>query len=101
MLRPQMTQTKTQERKQAMNNRYIDETLDYKLVVQQSVASKANGHLVYAIVNKETDVVEAEVPFLVQGYEGLYEMQSTLDDWRNKFSDKSKEKEKESDILVN
>ena len=38
-----------------MNNRYIDETLDYKLVVQASVASKANGHLVYAIVNKETE----------------------------------------------
>ena len=84
-----------------MNSRYIEETLDYKLVVQQSIASKVNGHLVYAIINKETDVVEAEVPFLVQGYEGLYEMQSTLDDWRNKFSDKSKEKEKESEILVN
>ena len=46
-----------------MNSRYLDETLDYKLVVQASVASKGNGHAVYAIVNKETDVVEAEVPF--------------------------------------
>tara|TARA_R100001086_G_C11634228_1_gene202592 strand:+ start:107 stop:364 length:258 start_codon:yes stop_codon:yes gene_type:complete len=85
-----------------MNNRYIDETLDYKLVVQASVASKANGHLVYAIVNKETDVVEAEVPFLVQGYEGLHEMQATLDDWRKKFDSKQiKETEKESEILIN
>tara|TARA_R100001082_G_C4317004_1_gene139370 strand:- start:5 stop:262 length:258 start_codon:yes stop_codon:yes gene_type:complete len=85
-----------------MNNRYIDETLDYKLVVQKSVAVKANGHLVYAIVNKETDVVEAEVPFLVQGYEGLYEMQATLDDWRKKFDSKQiKETEKESEILIN
>ena len=85
-----------------MNKRYIDETLDYKLVVQKSVAVKANGHLVYAIVNKETDVVEAEVPFLVQGYEGLYEMQATLDDWRKKFDSKQiKETEKESEILIN
>tara|TARA_R100001082_G_scaffold13564_2_gene6993 strand:+ start:1174 stop:1428 length:255 start_codon:yes stop_codon:yes gene_type:complete len=84
-----------------MNNRYIEETLDYKLVVQSSVASKANGHLVYAIVNKETDVVEAEVAFLVQGYEGLYEMQDSLDRWRNKFADKNKQTEKESEILVN
>ena len=83
-----------------MNNRYIDETLDYKLIVQQSVASKANGHLVYAIVNKETDVVEAEVPFLVQGYEGLHEMQATLDNWRDKHSEAGS-KEKESEILVN
>jgi len=84
-----------------MNSRFIDETLDYKLIVQQSVASKANGHLVYAIVNKETDVVEAEVPFLVQGYEGLYEMQDTLDKWRNKFDNKKNEDKKESEILVN
>jgi len=83
-----------------MNNRYIDETLDYKLIVQQSVASKANGHLVYAIINKETDVVEAEVPFLVQGYEGLHEMQATLDNWRDKHSEAGS-KEKESEILVN
>ena len=84
-----------------MNSRFIDETLDYKLIVQQSVASKANGHLVYAIVNKETDVVEAEVPFLVQGYEGLYEMQDTLDKWRNKFDNKKNEDKNESEILVN
>ena len=84
-----------------MNSRFIDETLDYKLIVQQSVASKANGHLVYAIVNKETDVVEAEVPFLVQGYEGSYEMQDTLDKWRNKFDNKKNEDKKESEILVN
>ena len=85
-----------------MNNRYIEETLDYKLVVQQSVASKLNGHLVYAIVNKETDVIEAEVPFLVQGYEGLYEMQASLDSWREKFEDNQFNKEeKESEILVN
>ena len=84
-----------------MNNRYIEETLDYKLVVQQSVASKLNGHLVYAIINKETDVVEAEVPFLVQGYEGLYEMQATLDDWRDKFAEKARKKEEESKVLIN
>ena len=85
-----------------MNNRYIEETLDYKLVVQQSVASKLNGHLVYAIINKETDVVEAEVPFLVQGYEGLYEMQASLDSWREKFESKKLEKkEQESEILIN
>jgi len=84
-----------------MNNRFIDETLDYKLVVQGSVTAKSNGHLVYAIVNKETDVVEAEVPFLVQGYDGLYEMQATLDDWRDKFAEKSKKKEQESEILIN
>jgi len=85
-----------------MNSRFIDETLDYKLIVQQSVASKANGHLVYAIVNKETDVVEAEVPFLVQGYEGLHEMQDTLDKWREKFDSKNaQEKEENSEILVN
>jgi len=85
-----------------MNSRYIEETLDYKLVVQQSVASKLNGHLVYAIVNKETDVIEAEVPFLVQGYEGLYEMQASLDSWREKFEDNQFNKEeKESEILVN
>lgn len=84
-----------------MNNRYIDETLDYKLIVQQSVASKANGHLVYAIVNKETDVVEAEVPFLVQGYEGLHEMQASLDNWRDKFDQKKREQKEESEILIN
>ena len=85
-----------------MNSRYIEETLDYKLVVQQSIASKVNGHLVYAIINKETDVVEAEVPFLVQGYEGLYEMQDSLDKWRDKFETKKvNEVGKESEILVN
>ena len=85
-----------------MNSRYIEETLDYKLVVQQSIASKVNGHLVYAIINKETDVIEAEVPFLVQGYEGLYEMQDSLDKWRDKFeTKKTNEDNKESEILVN
>ena len=84
-----------------MNSRYLDETLDYKLVVQVSVASNANGHAVYAIVNKETDVVEAEVPFLVQGYEGLHEMQATLDQWRDKFAKRSIKKEEESEILIN
>tara|TARA_R100001082_G_scaffold78608_2_gene46120 strand:+ start:1174 stop:1431 length:258 start_codon:yes stop_codon:yes gene_type:complete len=85
-----------------MNNRYIEETLDYKLVVQQSIASKVNGHLVYAIVNKETDVIEAEVPFLVQGYEGLYEMQDSLDKWRDKFeTKKNNDANQESEILVN
>ena len=84
-----------------MNSRYLDETLDYKLVVQGSVASKANGHAVYAIVNKETDVVEAEVPFLVQGYEGLHEMQATLDDWRDKFAERTAVKEEESKVLLN
>ena len=84
-----------------MNSRYLDETLDYKLVVQGSVASKGTGHAVYAIVNKETDVVEAEVPFLVQGYEGLHEMQATLDDWRDKFAEKARKKEEESKVLIN
>jgi|TARA_R100001594_G_scaffold6389_2_gene18227 hypothetical protein len=84
-----------------MNSRFIDETLDYKLIVQQSVASKVNGHLVYAIVNKETDVVEAEVPFLVQGYEGLHEMQASLDNWRDKFDQKKREQKEESEILIN
>ena len=85
-----------------MNSRYIEETLDYKLVVQQSIASKVNGHLVYAIINKETDVIEAEVPFLVQGYEGLYEMQDSLNKWRDKFETKKvNEVGKESEILVN
>ena len=84
-----------------MNNRYLDETLDYKLVVQASVASNGNGHAVYAIVNKETDVVEAEVPFLVQGYEGLHEMQATLDEWRDKFAERTAAKEEESKVLLN
>ena len=84
-----------------MNSRFIDETLDYKSIVQQSVASKVNGHLVYAIVNKETDVVEAEVPFLVQGYEGLHEMQDSLDNWRDKFDQKKREQKEESEILIN
>ena len=84
-----------------MNSRFIDETLDYKLIVQQSVASKVNGHLVYAIVNKETDVVEAEVPFLVQVYEGLHEMQASLDNWRDKFDQKKREQKEESEILIN
>ena len=84
-----------------MNSKYLDETLDYKLVVQGSVASCGNGHAVYAIVNKETDVVEAEVPFLVQGYEGLYEMQATLDDWRDKFAERARKEEKESKVLIN
>jgi len=84
-----------------MNSKYLDETLDYRLVVQGSVAYKGNGHLVYAIINKETDVVEAEVPFLVQGYEGLHEMQATLDDWRDKFADKTNREEEQSKVLVN
>ena len=84
-----------------MNSKYLDETLDYKLVVQGSVASSGNGHAVYAIVNKETDVVEAEVPFLVQGDEGLYEMQATLDDWRDKFAERARKEEKESKVLIN
>ena len=84
-----------------MNSKYLDETLDYKLVVQVSVVSKGNGHSVYAIINKETDVVEAEVPFLVQGYEGLHEMQASLDEWRDKFAERTTVKEEESKVLIN
>ena len=86
-----------------MNNGNLDETLDYELVVKPSITSLANGegHVVYAIVNKETNVTEAEVPFLVQGYEGLYEMQATLDDWRDKFAERSIKKEEESKVLIN
>ena len=81
-----------------MNSRFLGETLDYKLVVQPSVNKDAN-HLIYAIVNKQTDVIEAEVPFLVQGYEGLEEMQGMLDAHRNKSD--SEEKESNGEILVN
>ena len=81
-----------------MNSRFLGETLDYKLVVQPSV-NKDASHLVYAIVNKQTDVVEAEVPFLVQGYEGLEEMQDMLDKHRDK--EKNKVEEPTSDILIN
>ena len=85
-----------------MNSKYLDETLDYRLIVQASVVSNGNDHAVYAIVNKETDVVEAEVPFLVQGYEGLHEMQATLDEWRDKFAEKTRKKdEEESKVLLN
>ena len=85
-----------------MNSKYLDETLDYRLIVQASVVSNGNDHAIYAIVNKETDVVEAEVPFLVQGYEGLHEMQATLDDWRDKFAEKTRKKdEEESKVLLN
>ena len=81
-----------------MNSRFLGETLDYKLVVQPSVNKDAN-HLIYAIVNKKTDVIEAEVPFLVQGYEGLDEMQTMLDVHRNKAN--STEKESDGEILIN
>ena len=93
----------TQGRTLAMSNDNLDETLDYELVVKPSIISLSNGegHIVYAIVNKETNVTEAEVPFLVQGYEGLYEMQATLDNWRDKFADKAKKKEEESKVLIN
>ena len=86
-----------------MSNDNLDETLDYELVVKPSITSLANGegHVVYAIVNKETNVTEAEVPFLVQGYEGLHEMQATLDNWRDKFAKRSIKKEEESEILIN
>ena len=86
-----------------MSNGNLDETLDYELVVKPSITSLANGegHVVYAIVNKETNVTEAEVPFLVQGYEGLHEMQATLDNWRDKFAKRSIKKEEESEILIN
>jgi len=50
-------------------------------------------------VNKKTDVVEAEVPFLVQGYEGLEEMQDMLDKHRDKTN--PGDKKSNSDILVN
>ena len=93
----------TQGRTLTMSNDKLDETLDYELVVKPSVNSLGNGegHIVYAIVNKETKVTEAEVPFLVQGYEGLYEMQATLDDWRDKFAERSRKKEEESKVLIN
>jgi len=85
-----------------MNSKYLDETLDYRLIVQASVVSNGNDHAIYAIVNKETNVVEAEVPFLVQGYEGLHEMQATLDEWRDKFAEKTRRKdEEESKVLLN
>tara|TARA_R100000656_G_scaffold122514_1_gene98178 strand:- start:683 stop:937 length:255 start_codon:yes stop_codon:yes gene_type:complete len=84
-----------------MSNSNLGETLDYELVVKAPVNSPSNGNGVYAIVNKQTNVTEAEVPFLVQGYEGLYEMQATLDNWRDTFAERSKKKEKESEILVN
>jgi len=81
-----------------MNSRFLGETEDYKLVVQPSV-NKDSNHLVYSIVNKKTDVVEAEVPFLVQGYEGLEEMQDMLDKHRDKIN--PGDKKSNSDILVN
>ena len=86
-----------------MSNGNLGETLDYELVVKPSISlpGNSNGEGVYAIVNKETHVTEAEVPFLVQGYEGLYEMQASLDNWRDKFDQKIREKEEESEILIN
>jgi|TARA_R110002020_G_scaffold262081_1_gene476398 hypothetical protein len=86
-----------------MSNNTLDETLDYELVVKAPINAlpNGNGNGVYAIVNKQTNVTEAEVPFLVQGYEGLYEMQASLDNWRDKFDQNKKEKEEESEILIN
>ena len=86
-----------------MSNGNLGETLDYELVVKPSISlpGNSNGEGVYAIVNKLTHVTEAEVPFLVQAYEGLYEMQATLDDWRDKFAEKTRKKEEESKVLIN
>ena len=86
-----------------MSKNNLDETLDYELVVKPSInsLSNGNGNAVYAIVNKQTNVTEAEVPFLVQGYEGLHEMQASLDNWRDKFDQKKNEQEEESEILIN
>ena len=86
-----------------MSNGNLGETLDYELVVKPSIIlpGNSNGEGVYAIVNKETHVTEAEVPFLVQAYEGLHEMQATLDDWRDKFAEKTRKKEEESKVLIN
>ena len=73
-------------------NWQLSRLLAYQVIVTEGV---------YAIVNKLTHVTEAEVPFLVQAYEGLHEMQATLDDWRDKFAEKTRKKEEESKVLIN
>ena len=58
----------------------VRESDDYKIVVQTTVGE--GSHLVYSIIHKDYGVVEAEVPFLCQAYDGLKEMQGMLDKQR-------------------
>jgi len=62
-------------------SKILKETEDYVLRVKVTVAADLNNP-VYAIINKVTDVTEAEVPFLVQALEGITEMQGLLDKYR-------------------
>lgn len=59
----------------------LPETADYKLSVQQAVHCEEfqNNRTVYAVINKVTNVIEAEVNFLCAGYEAIYDLQARLD----------------------
>ncbi len=62
-------------------NNNLPETADYKLSVQQAVHCEEfqKKRAVYAVINKVTNVVEAEVNFLCAGYEAIYDLQARLD----------------------
>tara|TARA_Y100000590_G_scaffold429904_1_gene542942 strand:- start:4044 stop:4304 length:261 start_codon:yes stop_codon:yes gene_type:complete len=62
----------------------LPETADYKLSVQPAVRCKRfrKKRIVYAVINKVTNVIEAELDFLHLGYEAIYDLQKRLDTCR-------------------
>lgn len=69
-------------------NKTLPETTDYKLSVKSAVHCKEYDKKrdVYAIINKVTNVIEAEVDFLSMGYEAIHDLQSRLDTCRGSFN---------------
>ena len=65
-------------------NNYLPETADYKLSVQPAVHCKTfqKKRIVYAVINKLTNVIEVELDFLHLGYEAIYDLQNRLDTCR-------------------
>ncbi|HAF76745.1 MAG TPA: hypothetical protein DCG42_05430, partial [Maribacter sp.] len=61
---------------------------DYKLIVQLATNPKGSRKqkIVYAVINKFTNVIEVELTFLHLGYEAIYDLQKRLDSCRGNIN---------------
>lgn len=66
-------------------SKLIEQTPDYDLIVGSS--PEHDGRACYQVVNRVTDVVEAETQILPQGYEYLEQIQAGLDVKRQALED--------------
>jgi len=70
----------------------LQEKGEYKLIID---LSKEDNQWCYKVVNKETEVVEAETRILPQAYKFLEELSAALDAYRDLMIQDAKEKREE------